>query len=156
MESQCCHQLNSTSYKGWEEVEITVDSGACDTVMPESTCKGIEIEESKASPEGVVYEAAGGDSELPNLGQRRCLLMTLGAQNARKITFQVADIHKPLLSVSRVADAGFECRLGKYGGVLMDLQNGESIPITRRHNLYMLKAWVNADTNTKNEFTRQE
>ena len=63
----------------------------------------------------------------------------------RALIFQVADIHKPLLSVSRTADMGYECRLGKYGGVLIDLETQEQIPITRQGNLYSLKGWVMTD-----------
>ena len=101
----------------------------------------------------MVYEAAGGEADIPNLWQKRCMLMTLGAKAAKKIVFQVADIHKPLLSVSRVTDAGYECRLGKHGGALVDLQSGEQIPITRRNNLYILRAWVRPDNS---HFQRQE
>ena len=149
----------TTSYKAWHELEITVDSGACDTVMPEEMCKGIRVEESPASREGVVYEAAGGDTEIPNLGQRKCWMMTLGAKSARRITFQVADIHKPLLSVSNVCDAGFECRLGKGGGILRDLKTGDEIPILRRNNLYVIRAWVKGASTEKNNgkpFQRQD
>ena len=129
-----------------------MDSGACDTVMPEELCKGIKVEDSAASKEGVVYETAGGDQEIPNLGQRKCLLMTLGAKQPRRITCQVADIHKPLLSVSNVCGAGFECRSGKAGGVLRYLQTGEDIPIERR-NLCIIKACVKAD---RTLFTRHD
>ena len=31
------------SYQGWQEIEITVDSGACDTVMPLSLCSDIPV-----------------------------------------------------------------------------------------------------------------
>ena len=123
-----------------------MDSGACDTVMPTNLCPNIKLEESQAKRDGVVYEAAGGDQDLPNLGEKRCVLMTLGAKKAKKIVFQIADRHKPLLSVSRVTDAGYECRLGKNGGALIDLTSGEQIPIMRRNNLYILKAWVKSDT----------
>ena len=121
-----------------------MDSGACDTVMPVEACAGIQVNESQAQREGVIYEAAGGD-DLPNLGERKCLLMTLGAKDPNRIVVQVADIHKPMLSVSRAADAGYECRLGRFGGALIDLRTGEEIPIMRKHHLYVFKAWVRAD-----------
>ena len=83
--------------------------------------------------------------------------MTMSAGRSRRIVFQSADIHKPLLSVSRATDAGFECRLGKAGGVMVDLRTGDAIPIARRHNLYILKARVRADKGDGDKgFHRQE
>ena len=49
--------------------------------------------------------------------------------------FQVADVHKPLLSISGCADMGFDCHLGDKGGHLLDKQAGENIPLGRRDNL---------------------
>ena len=128
----------------WQEIEITVDSGACETVMPMSLCQGISVLASKQYLEGVEYEVANG-ATIPNLGERRCLMMTQGSQTCKKICFQIADVHKPLLSISKVADLGFDCLLGKNGGYLIDTLTGEKIPLDRRDNLYVLKAWVKQD-----------
>ena len=100
---------------------------------------------------GMEYEVANGQT-IANLGERRCLLMTVGATSAKRITFQVADIHKPLLSITKVADAGYECYLGKNGGWLHDDWTGESIPIARKGNLYVMRAWVRQEEG----FTRPE
>ena len=87
---------------------------------------------------------------LPILGERRCLLMTVGAKEAKKITFQIADVHKPLLSISRCADMGFLCVLDDVGGYLLDKVTGEKIALQRRDNLYAMRAWVRADPSTVN------
>ena len=126
---------------GWTEIEITIDSGACDTVMPMRLCGHISVMETEDSKRGMVYEVANGE-EIPNLGERHCLLMTEDSQNPKAIVFQVADIHKPLLSVSRCADLGFQCVMGKHGGQLVDEESGEIIPLHRRGNLYVMRAWV--------------
>ena len=68
--------------------------------------------------------------------------MTPGSMVPKLLTFQVADVHKALLSISRCADMGFECHLGQSGGFLLDKTTGEQIPLTRKDNLYMLKTWV--------------
>ena len=127
----------------WVEIEITVDSGACETVMPPGLCTGISISQSSCS-HGAEYEVANGET-IPNLGERRCHMMTLGSTMAKKIVFQVADVHKPLLSISRCADMGFRCHLGKEGGFMEDTVTGEHIPLHRRDNLYVMKAWVRSD-----------
>ena len=128
----------------WIEIEVTVDSGACETVMPSNMATGIEIVPSSTS-HGAEYEVANGES-IPNLGERRCLLMTLGSTAAKKIVFQVADVHKPLLSISRCADMGLHCHLGKEGGYMEDTMTGERIPLHRAENLYVMKAWIKRDS----------
>ena len=57
----------------WIEVELTADSGACDTVVPRKTTEVIPILTSLASLRGMEYEVANGQS-IPNLGGRRCLV----------------------------------------------------------------------------------
>ena len=81
-------------------------------------------------------------------------MMTPGSQAAKKIIFQVADAHKALLSISRVADLCFDCVLGKTGGKLVDTVTGECIPLQRRENLYVLRAWVKQDPNGVAPFQR--
>ena len=51
-------------------------------------------------------------------------MMTENSNLMKQIAFQCADVHKALLSVSRLADMGYECTLGKTGGVLMDVVTG--------------------------------
>ena len=90
----------------WIEVELTADTGACDTVMPRSMCSKIPIKPSLQSLRGMEYEVADGNT-IPNLGERQCLMWAEESTQARHINLQVADLHKPLLSLSRCADMGF-------------------------------------------------
>ena len=134
------------SYKGWQEIIITIDSGACDTVMPLSLCGDIQVIASMQSRSGLEYEVANGES-IPNEGERKCLMMTRGAQMPKRTTFQVADVHKTLMSITRAADAGYECHLNAKGGWLLDTFTGETIPIARGGNLYTMRAWIKGDPN---------
>ena len=133
------------SYQGWQEIEVTVDSGACDTVMPLSLCSDIPRHESEQQRSGLEYEVANGAC-IRNEGERRCLMMTKYANGPKRIVFQVADVHKALLSITRIADAGYECHLGARGGRLLDVHTGETIPIARKGNLYVMKASVKNDS----------
>ena len=128
---------------GWIEIELTADSGACDTVIPRKTAESIPILPSLASLRGMEYEVANGQS-IPNLGERRCLVWTEGATVAKKMNMQVADVHKGLLSLSRCADMGFEGRFGRRAGALVCENTGEVIPLVRKGNLYVLRVWVKA------------
>ena len=135
----------------WVEIELTVDSGACDTVMPEGMCPQISLLESVGSKAGYEYEVANGEA-LPNLGEKRCVMMTEDSSVMKRLTFQCADVHKALLSVSKVADLGYDCLLGQNGGKLIDTITGDIVPLHRRGNLYVMRAWVRQDSG----FTRPE
>ena len=91
-----------------EEIEVTVDSGACATVLLRGVCTGISVRENSRLGEGAEYEVANGQS-IPNLGERRCEVLTVGSVAAKRITFHVADVHKPLLSITACDDMGFDC-----------------------------------------------
>ena len=127
----------------WVEVELTADTGACDTVMPRAMAAHIPIQPSLQSLNSMKYEVADGN-EIPNLGERRCVMWTENAVEARKINLQVADVHKALLSLSRCADMGFESRFGRSAGALIDEETGEVVPLLRKGNLYVLKCWLKA------------
>ena len=131
-------------YQGWKEVDITIDSRACDTVRPVSMCPEIPVVRSQQQEQKLKCEVANCQS-IHNEGQRRCWLMSVGSARPKRITFQVADVHKALLSITRVADAGYDCYLTATGGQLIERKTGEVSPISRRGNLYVMKAWVRAD-----------
>ena len=71
-------------------------------------------------------------------------MWTEGASQPKAISMQVADVHKALLSLSRCADMGFESRFGSAYGCLLDTVTGEVVPLQRKGNLYVLKAWIKA------------
>ena len=139
----------------WTLIDVIADSGACETVMPASMCQGISLVESAGSKAKVEYEVASGKS-VKNLGERHCEVYCEGASSSMLMHFQVADIHRPLLSLSKAADQGFRSYLDSYGGWLEDTTTGEVIPIQRRGNLYILQIWVRgASQNSSPGFTGQ-
>ena len=71
-------------------------------------------------------------------------MWTEGASQPKAISMQVADVHKALLSLSRCADMGFESRFGSAYGCLLDTVTGEVVPLQRKGNFYILKAWIKA------------
>ena len=113
--------------------------------MPIFLCSDIPLRESEQQRSGLEYEVANGQS-IPNEGERRCLMMTRGATGPKRITFQVAEVHKALLSITRAADVGYECHLNAQGGYLLDTWSGEKVPIARKGILYVMRASVREDT----------
>ena len=57
----------------WIEVELTADTGACDTVMPRPMAQCIPIQPSLQSLSSMIYEVADGN-KIPNPGERRCVM----------------------------------------------------------------------------------
>ena len=112
----------------------------------------VSILDNDLSRNGVGYEVANGES-IANLGERRCQVMTVGSMTPERITFQVADVHKPLLSITACSDMGYDCYLSKEGGSLRDRMTGEVIPLERRGFLYSLRMWVRQDPNRILAFT---
>lgn len=58
---------------------------------------------------------------------RTCLIMIVRANFPRIVLFRLAQLHKALLSITSVADAGFECHLNSCGGCVFD-----SLSVQRR------------------------
>ena len=138
---QCLSPV-SKSFDGWIELELTADTGACDTVVPrEGPLSHISIVPSVQSERGLLYEVANNQT-IPNLGERRLEMWTDKGVAPRLMAVQVVDVHKALLSSSRCAGAGFESRFGQLAGCLIDSMTGEIIPLERLGNLYYLKTWV--------------
>ena len=91
--------INAVAEDGWVEIEVAVDSGATETVMPEETLNEIiGITESAACKRGVVYEVADG-TQIPNVGERN-FPGVMDDGSAKKVTAQICTINKMLMSVS--------------------------------------------------------
>ena len=104
-------------------------------------CSHIAIQPSEQSRAGVEYQVASG-LDIPNLGERHCDIFADGNARSMLMHFQVADVHKPLLSLSKAADMGFITHLDARGGYIEDSQTGERMNVHRRGNLYILQMWV--------------
>ena len=76
----------------WTSIEIIVDSGACETVMPRNLCQLIPIVPSAQSLAKIEYEVASGKN-IPNLGERHCEVYADGCEHPLLMHFQVADVH---------------------------------------------------------------
>ena len=57
----------------WQQLIITVDSGASESVAPPAAASNVPIEDSPGSRGGVTYEVANGEM-ISNLGQKNCIV----------------------------------------------------------------------------------
>ena len=124
-----------------------------DSVMPkDGACARIPIVPSAQCQRGMEYEVANAQT-IPCVGERRLEIWTHGMTAPRGMVIQCADVHKPLLSLSRCADPRYESCIGRTCGYLLDCETGEVIPLARKGNLYTLRVWVRA-ARTRHEPTR--
>ena len=96
-------------------IEVTLDSGACDHILDMADAPGYAnfLVESPGSRRDQQY-IVGNGAEVPNEGQVTLNLEASGngkggGGNLIKSIFQVAEITRPLMSVSRVCELGHKC-----------------------------------------------
>ena len=125
----------------WELLDMLVDSGASETVVPPQAVSAVEAVPSDASRRGVMYEVANG-SRIPNLGEKTFRASTEKGQ-LRDLTAQVAETNRPLLSVSRLVAAGNTVVFSPEDAYIQDAK-GEKIQLDTGNGMYSVKLWVAA------------
>ena len=75
----------------WERIVLTVDSGACETVVPPNVASCLPL--MHTSQGGTEYEVANG-GVVVNLGERRADIITkLDRKTSLVMSFQVVKVH---------------------------------------------------------------
>ena len=92
-------------------IKIAMDSGAGDHVASPEDVEGFAIEESPNSRAGRNFVAANG-GKIRNHGQSMVKMRTKDGKRIAS-TFQVADVTRPLYSVSKLCDAGYDVSFKK-------------------------------------------
>ena len=140
---------------GWIKVKGTMDSGAAESVTPPIMAANYPVEESVGSKNGLYYVSASGE-RMPNLGQQVVPVITEDGTDAT-MTFQVADVTRPLCSVSRICEKGNRVLFGEFGGVIQHVASGREIPFHKENNLYVLTFWIkpSLDQGKKWDFSGQ-
>ena len=129
-----------------DQMEITIDSGAGENVMPEYMAPSTPVQESKEA--GVLYTAANGDT-MPNRGCKRVKITTKEGQ-LRTMNMQVTDVNRALMSVAKICDAGHTVTFTTEGGVIRNNKSGEETKFRRENNVYRMRVKINEPG-----FTRQ-
>jgi hypothetical protein len=124
----------------WEQIEMAVDSGATETVVGEDMLQGIKLIEGEACRKGVQYEVASG-TLIPNLGEKQFVAVGENGEK-RKMTAQVCEVNKALLSVSKMVRAGNRVVFEAEGSYVEDRHSGEVMYLEENGGMYMMKLWV--------------
>ena len=114
----------------WEDstVEVVLDSGACRHVMARESAPGYQVHESSASRRGLGFVVGSGE-RIPN---ERQFILNLDADNGQgsatqfACTFQVADLTRPLMSVSQLCGQGFEVEFKDTRALVIN-SSGETV-----------------------------
>ena len=110
----------------WVKVESVVDSGASQPVAPPTMAPNVPIVPSEGSRRGQRYTSAS-KHRLANLGEQSiCACTEEGDMTGVK--FQIADVSKPLVSVSALCEKGNRVIFGRSGGVVKNLRTGKETP----------------------------
>jgi hypothetical protein len=86
--------------------------------------------------------------EVPNEGQKVVPVVTEEGRN-RKVTWQLAEVQKPLTAVGNVCDQDAICVFGKRGGFIRSMETGEMTTFNRKNGIYVLKMWMRSSKGSK-------
>ena len=124
----------------WEKVSVTVDSGAIDSVIPDSAALGVQKRDTAASKQGLKYRAANG-TPIANEGEKTLR----GYSNEGKplgITMQVAKVTKPLGSVRAMLEANNMVVFDKGNSYIMDKNTWAKTKLEERNGAYVFDLWI--------------
>ena len=124
----------------WEdlEIEITLDSGCVDHVMDAAEAPGYCILESAGSKRKQNF-VVGNGQRCPNKGEMHLNMEAFVGSMAYPIksVFQIADITRPLMSVSKICDQGLQCIFMADKAVVKNAKNETVCEFQRRGGLYV-------------------
>ena len=89
---------------GWEEINITIDSGEMDTAGPKEVGRGFPVRPTEASKKGVFYRAANNTNIA--IHGKKALRGYTNEGSEIALDMQIADVKKALGSVRRMCEAG--------------------------------------------------
>ena len=144
-------------------MEITVDSGAAEVVAPPGFAPEYATKASAGSRAGAKYRTASGNL-IANQGEKRVTLRTESGE-LRTMTFQVADVTKPLASAGRITARGHRIVLDDDDSYIMHKTTHRKVPLYKKGNVFVMRVNVmppNIEQKDKNAvlgelgFTRQE
>ena len=126
--------------EGYRKMELIVDSGAAASVMPQDLLGDHPVFPGDASKRGVHDLVANGD-RVPNLGEMKLQVVTK-EQFVSNMTFQVADVDKPILSVGEITKSGNEVKFDTNGGAITHLKRRKQFHFKQRGGIYIIEIMV--------------
>ena len=117
-----------------------MDSGATESVVPETMPASIPTVEGAASKRGVLYEVASGH-QIPNEGEKRFSVVTEEGKE-KKMVLQVCEVIQGLLSVAKMMAAGNRVVFDPEGSFVESKNTGDRTWLKERGGMFIMKLWV--------------
>ena len=119
-------------------VEITLDSGCCDHVLHAGEVPGYTILQSAGSRRRQHF-VVGNGHKVPNQGEVHLNLDTVvgGKTSNLRSVFQVAEITRPLMSVSRITDQGLIATFDNEKALIKNKSGDIVCEFQRKGGLYV-------------------
>jgi hypothetical protein len=128
-------------WQGHECVEALLDSGAGECVCGPQHFPGVDTRaDANRAGAGVEYICADG-GRIPNLGEKAVGGLSDEGQKLA-IVFQVANVDRPLIAVSKLTAAGHDVWFGRTHGVITNGTTGHSTTFFKKNGVYVLKVWT--------------
>ena len=124
----------------WEKIPVTVDSGAIDSVIPNSLATHVQVKQTAASRQGLQYRAANG-TPIKNEGEKTLRGYT-GDGNQVSMTMQVAKVTKPLGSVRAMVKANNMVVFDEGNSYILDKATGRKTKVNEVNGAYVFDLWV--------------
>ena len=134
-----CQKTEVSHMAKADHMELTIDSGAGENMMPGYMAPPSPVTESKES--GVMYTAANGNM-MPNRGCKRVKVTTQEGQ-LRTMNMQITDVNRALMSVAKICDAGHTVTFTTDGGVIRNNKSGDETKFRRDNNVYRMTVKLN-------------
>ena len=127
----------------WRDVyvDVALDSGACCHVMAADDAPGYAVQDLPGSRRGQNFIVGNGE-RVPNEGQISVNIeadLGGGETNQLRSVFQVADLMRPLMSVSQICDQGFKCVFTEAHALVMNVEGQTMCKLDRQSGLYVAK-----------------
>ena len=112
-------------------------------------CPNAPIRPSAGSRRGQKYTSAS-KHKLPNLGEQ-LLDAATDEGTYSQVLYQIADVSRPLTSVSAICEMGNRVVFGRSGGVIVNLATGQETAFTKKDGIYLLSLWLHDGEHTGTE-----
>ena len=109
-------------------------------MAPPSMAPKVNIRPSEGSRRGQKFTSTS-KHRLPNLGEQLLEAVTESGDETN-VLFQIADVNRPLVSMSAICEMRNRVIFGRSGGVVQNLSTGVETPFHRKNGIYVLSLWV--------------
>ena len=125
----------------WQDVEVTIDSGAIDSVMHRSHVESVPTKKTRRT--GTPYRVANGQ-RIYNEAEKKLHVKTEEGSEGN-MTFQITDVKKPLAAVGKINQGGSGVWLDleeRGGSYIQNMATGKRTKIRMKNGAFTLRLKV--------------